>query len=212
MVGFPREVFRLQRAQQRDPAPVHALQQGKRNLNRSQGVVRQVGPSLLIIRLDGRSLFRECQLATDISVQVAVGNVVDKLANGPAAVTVWHIQLAVGKTEDGFRNTLRQGADHLDMAGSDFGRWVGVRGKAANGIPRIHKYPRRSRIKVLRKPKNSMPGDGRWMKKKKDLGRSGAKKKHLDAGDLCRYLIASTIDGSLNCTSGIGRPQNTQKI
>ena len=56
----------------------------------------QFCPAVLFIGFYGRVFFRHGQLKAYIGINVAVGNVMHYLPDGPSAFTVWSVQLAIG--------------------------------------------------------------------------------------------------------------------
>ncbi len=69
------------------------FQQRKRHLHRRSAGVSQLGPSLLVVRLDSRFLLSQCQPKAHIAIEVAVGNMMDKLSDGPPSGPVRRVDL-----------------------------------------------------------------------------------------------------------------------
>src|SRR5262249_3585520 len=90
-----RELFGSKTAQQLPPARVQPLQQGQRSSEAAGAGVFQRDPSAFVIRLNGRSVFRQRQLEADIGVDVAVGQVMHNLPDGP--VSVARVELLLGQ-------------------------------------------------------------------------------------------------------------------
>jgi hypothetical protein len=82
------EVVVAERAQQRRPATVERVEELERDLDRSGRDVPQLGPAGLVVGLYRRRLFGERELEPHVAVEVAVGEMVDDLADGPAAGAV----------------------------------------------------------------------------------------------------------------------------
>ena len=82
----------LKRLQQYDPARMQRFDELERPLDGGDRVM-QIGPGGFVVGHDGGIVFRQCEANADEGVHVAVGNVVDELADGPAAFAVGRIQL-----------------------------------------------------------------------------------------------------------------------
>src|SRR3954462_1455233 len=90
--GLPKVGLR-QRAQQGDPAAVQVFQQGERDLDRHRARVGELGPAPLVVGLDHGLVLGQCQLAAGGGAEMAVRHVMDELAHGPAARSVWSVEL-----------------------------------------------------------------------------------------------------------------------
>src|ERR1700691_4862914 len=115
---------------------MQALEKFDRRLNRHLGV-GQAGPRRLVIGLDGGRIFREGELEPDIGVGVAVGEVMNHLTHGPAAVAVRSVELGI--VETGYRGaeTFRELSKSLNLRGTDAGCACGRRPERPNGIAKV---------------------------------------------------------------------------
>ncbi len=86
--------------EEHDPAGVEGFDEFEGPLDGRGGVV-QGGPGLLVVGLDGGPVLGEGEANADDGVHVAVGDVVDELADGPAAFAVWRVELLVAEALDG---------------------------------------------------------------------------------------------------------------
>jgi hypothetical protein len=92
---------------------VECVEQPKRHVDR-QTHVRQLGPRLLVVRLDRGILFREAEPKADERVHVAVGHVMNRLTNRPAAWPVRRVELLVRQPAHGLAELRRRGGDGVD--------------------------------------------------------------------------------------------------
>ncbi len=95
-----------------------AAMQRQRRLDR-QLAVGKLGPGGFVVGLDGGPIFGERELEADVGVGVAVGDVMDDLAHGPAAVAVGRVELGVAQALDGGAKLLGKLAQSVDVRG----RW-----------------------------------------------------------------------------------------
>ena len=116
---------------------MQAFDHGQRNLHRQPAAVCQVGPGCFVVRLDRGPILGKRQLEANVAVRVAVGHVVDHLAQCPAALTVRGIELRVA--QPGYRCPQPPG-QHLQRmnmrrphAGQAAARWI----EAPNGITKV---------------------------------------------------------------------------
>src|ERR1700728_2534849 len=84
-------------AQEDGPAGVEALNEVEGGVDGGNAGVVKLSPEFFVVALDHRPFFSEGETRADIGVHVAVGNVVDKLADGPAAFTVGGVELGVAE-------------------------------------------------------------------------------------------------------------------
>jgi hypothetical protein len=143
-----REIPCFERAQQGDPARVHGVKQRERDLDGSQFGVFEPGPGVFVVGLDGGHVFREGPLGADVGVELAVGQVVNDLADGPATVAIRRVELFGGEAGDRLAHTQRQPRDLADVAGASLrgGTWVG--GKASNRVAGVVRAGLQSRFSV----------------------------------------------------------------
>src|SRR5262245_35310054 len=80
-----RKVARRQAAKECHPTEVYRVQQIERDRDIPGTRVGQLGPFRLVVGFDGRLLLGERQAEPDVGIDVAVGNMVDDLANSPSA-------------------------------------------------------------------------------------------------------------------------------
>ena len=73
-------------------AEVDVFDDGKGGFDRKRGIGQQ-GPGVLVVGLDGGLVFGEGEAEADEGVHVGIGDVVDELADGPAAVAVGGVQV-----------------------------------------------------------------------------------------------------------------------
>ena len=108
----------------------------ERPLDRGDRVM-QVGPGCFVVGHDSGIVFRQCEANADEGVHVAIGDVVDELADGPAAFAVGGVELALVELGAGVAKTfgkLGEGPDcGLNLA---FGQRLAGVGpvEAADGV------------------------------------------------------------------------------
>lgn len=81
--------------QQTRPAGVQRLQQLQRNLDWRGHHIAQPPPRRLVVGLDQRLVVRQRQFEPHVAVHVAVGNMMNDLANRPSSFPVRRIKLSV---------------------------------------------------------------------------------------------------------------------
>jgi len=86
--------------EEHDPAGVEGFDEVEGPLDGGGGVVED-GPGFFIVELNGGPVFGEGEFDADDGVGVGVSNVVDELADGPAAVAVGCAELGVVEVVDG---------------------------------------------------------------------------------------------------------------
>ena len=124
--------------EEHDPASVQAFDEFQGPLCGGGGVVER-GPSGLIVGFDGGPVLGEGEADADESVHVAVGDVVDELADCPAALAIGRGPLGAVEAVDGVAELaghLRESGDGFeDVLGGDTLRrdefadgvaWIGV--------------------------------------------------------------------------------------
>src|SRR5215469_9169919 len=109
----------------------------KRDLKRSEFRVFEFGPGVFVVSLDGGHVFGERQLAADIGVQMAVGDMVDDLLYRPSAFAVRGIKLLFVQTGDRHPKPPRQPGDFFDVFGAELRCGIGVGSKGPNGIAKV---------------------------------------------------------------------------
>jgi hypothetical protein len=97
-----------ERAEEEHPAVVQGIEETERELGgRSAGVV-ELGPEFLIVAFDDGPILSEGEAGADAGIHVAVGNVVDELADGPAAFAIGGVELGGAEAFDGGAEVLRE--------------------------------------------------------------------------------------------------------
>src|SRR5438067_13564808 len=96
------------------PALVDRLEQDERRLNSRESRVRELCPALLVIRFNGRLIFRECQFGTNERVHVAVGNMMRDLPHRPSARTIRRIKLLRRESAQSLAHSGRNLLDCVD--------------------------------------------------------------------------------------------------
>ncbi len=143
-------LFGLERLQEHHPARMQRLDELERPLDGGDRVM-EVSPGTLVVGRDGGIVFGECEAHANEGVHVAVGDVVNELADGPAAFAVGRVELGLvelgaGVTqvfgqlgegpESALQHALRQGlagvgpleaADRVTWVGRSRGRGFGLR-------------------------------------------------------------------------------------
>ena len=113
MEDRPLERGRRYGAQEVNPPLVERLEQSNRDVDRKTHV-RQLGPCLLVVRLDRRIVFRESQAEAGERVEVAVSHVMDGLTHRPAARPVRRVELLVRQAAHGLAELRRRRGDGVD--------------------------------------------------------------------------------------------------
>ena len=131
----------VERLEEHDPAGVEGFDDVEGPLDRAGDVVEE-GPGVFVVGLDGWPVFGEGELDADDGVHVGVGDVVDELADGPAAVAVGGGELGVVEILDGVAEVGRGARRGLRWRrGGRRARWCldagicrwGIGGQAARG-------------------------------------------------------------------------------
>ena len=94
------EVFFFHTVPGEVPAFVEGVEERLRDGDGGFGV-GEFGPLGFFVRLDRGIIFGEREAKADEGVHVAVGSVVDDLADGPAPVAIWRVDLRVVESGDG---------------------------------------------------------------------------------------------------------------
>ncbi len=81
----------LQRSEKPYPAAMQSIEQVQRELDWGVARVVELGPAVFEIRFDRRFVFGNCEFESRIAVEMAFGNMVHHLANGPAFGAVWSV-------------------------------------------------------------------------------------------------------------------------
>lgn len=80
---------------------MQGFEQHQRGLHGRRTRIVKVRPALLIVRLNERFLFGQCQFKSNVAVQVTVGQVMHHLPDGPTTGSIGSIDLLVGQSLDG---------------------------------------------------------------------------------------------------------------
>ena len=98
------------------------MQRGQVNASedsRGNVAVRKFGPGGFVVGLDGRPVFSERLLEAEEGIAVAVGEVMHKLAHGPAAFAIGRVQLGIVQPGNGGAKGSRQIAQNLESVRRD---------------------------------------------------------------------------------------------
>jgi hypothetical protein len=134
--------------EEHDPAGVEGFDELERPLDGGAGGVVEGGPGLLVIGLDGGPVFGEGEANAGDGVHVAVGDVMDELADGPAVVAVGCVELRVAEAVDSVAELAGEigdggdGADYI-VAGDRLRRVELADGEARIGIGVGHRVGHR---------------------------------------------------------------------
>ena len=120
------------------PAEVEVFEESERVLHRRGYGVRQFRPRGLVVRFDDRLGFGERQPETDVAVQVAVGDVVYYLADGPPARAVRRVELRLPEPRDRVTKRRRSGGELVDQHRAGFGGNGLGEIEFADGVAQIH--------------------------------------------------------------------------
>ena len=101
------------------------------------GGVGEFGPEFFGVGFDDGGVFGEGEAAADVGIHVAIGDVVDGLANRPAAGTVGGIELGGSEAVDRGAEELGGGGDGVEeLAAVGGGDGFGP-GELADGVARV---------------------------------------------------------------------------
>ena len=90
------------------------LEHGERCLDGRRAAVVELRPRRLIVSFDGRRIFGQRPLASDVGVEMAVRDVVHDLPHGPAVWTIRRVELRFAKITNGGAHVGRCGSDDVD--------------------------------------------------------------------------------------------------
>jgi hypothetical protein len=85
--------------EEHDPAGVEGFDELERPLDRGGGVMKG-SPGFFVVGFDGGPIFGEGETNADEGVHVAVGDMVDELADGPASIAIGAVELLVVEALD----------------------------------------------------------------------------------------------------------------
>jgi hypothetical protein len=102
-----------------------------------QRTIGQARPCRFIVGLDSGPVLGQGKLGPHVSVGVAVGDVVYKLAYGPAAIAIRSIELRVAEPADGGLNITGKEPQDGDLLGAHGRLRRGGRREAADGIAEV---------------------------------------------------------------------------
>src|ERR1019366_2003276 len=127
-----------QRFQETDPAGVQAIDELQRYLHRGGARIGQFGPGRLIVGPNGGLALGQRQTPAYVAVHVAVGDVMDGLADGPPFRAVRRIELRVVQPAHSVAVQHGGGGDLRDQRGVPAGRHGLLEIELADGIAQIH--------------------------------------------------------------------------
>ena len=123
-----------ERFEEKDPAHVESGEEEERDINFRSGGVGEFGPEFFSVRLDDGGVFREGETEAEVGVHVAIGQVVDGLADGPAAGAVRRFELGGGEIGDGGAEEFGSGGDGVEQLAAVGGGDVFRPGELADGV------------------------------------------------------------------------------
>ena len=148
-----RELFGRQRLEQDRQPLMDAVEDADRECRVGALAVRQLGPDLLLVGLDGRRVFRQRQLDPRVGVEVAVGQVMHDLARRPSAFAVRRVQPFRRERGERLLEVARQRVELRDPRLPLFRRDFGCRatnfptgyrgsmtGSSASGVPAASEF------------------------------------------------------------------------
>ena len=137
MVVTLAEVIIGERLKQCDPALMQSSEENKRDLDGQPATISQLSPRSLVVGFDGWPFLGKGELEADVGIGVAVGEVMNELANSPAAVAIRCVELRIGKAGSHSFDPLRQHAQCLNICGAHACQGAGGCREAADGIAEI---------------------------------------------------------------------------
>src|SRR5215467_3041391 len=137
MIIAPLPLLLGERFEQCDPPVMQWLQQMQRNFDWKRVRIMKLSPELFIVSWYQRPVFSQCTLCTHVGIDVAVGNVMNQLADRPAAFAVWCVDLSTGESMHGRTQIFRQGSQHGNGGPALLWGLVNRTSKFSNGITRI---------------------------------------------------------------------------
>ena len=106
--------------EEHDPTGVEGFDEVEGPLDRGTGVV-EAGPGVFVVGLDDGVVFGEGKFDAEDGVHVGVGDVVDELADGPAAVAVGGSELRVVEVVDGVAEVIGELGEDGDGGEAEVG-------------------------------------------------------------------------------------------
>ena len=79
--------------QEKYPTLMKRIEKGQRSLDGGQAAVGQLGPTIFHVGFNRGFIFGKSQLETDVTVEVAVGNMMNDLPYRPSAIPIRCVQL-----------------------------------------------------------------------------------------------------------------------
>jgi hypothetical protein len=125
-----------ERAEEEHPAVVQGIEKTERELGGRRASVVEFGPELFIVAFDDGPVLGEGETRTDVSIHVAVGNVMDELADGPAAFAIRGVELDGAEAFDGGAEVLRERGEGGQVRGVVGGIGFGA-AEFADGVARV---------------------------------------------------------------------------
>jgi hypothetical protein len=141
VIGMDQDATELiggERTPEADPAVMQSLEESEGDVDRAGFRIEKLRPAIFVIGLDRGLVFGEGETMADVGVHMAVGDVVDDLADGPAAFAIGSVELGGREITDGGAKPGGSVGDDFDglvpKRGSDFERLL----KLANRVTRVH--------------------------------------------------------------------------
>lgn len=130
------EVFGRGEFHHHGPAVVDVFDDGERSVDGEAGV-RQQRPGLFVVGLDGGLVLGESPTEAQEGIHVRIGDVVDELAQGPAAFAIGNVELVAIEGGEGGLELLGEVADVGN--GGLAGGVIGERGEGElpHGVARV---------------------------------------------------------------------------
>ena len=138
MHEYAAELIRSESTPEPYPAVMKSIEKHQGNFDWTGLCIRQLRPEIFFIGLDRWLLFGERKAKAEVCIEMAIREVVNDLANGPAAFTIWSIEL-------GWRKLAGSGAELGGSFGDGINRLLAQqRGnfewllKLSNRVTRVH--------------------------------------------------------------------------
>lgn len=123
-----------ERFEEQDPPHVEGGEEEQGDIDFGGGGVGEFGPEFFGVGFNEGGVFGESEAEAEVGVEVAVGDVVDGLTNGPATGAVGRFELGGGEAFDGGAEELRGGGEGVEeLAAVGRGDGFGP-GELADGV------------------------------------------------------------------------------
>jgi hypothetical protein len=123
-------------AEEQDPAGVEAVEDVERKVDGGGAGVGEFSPAFLLVSADGGPVLGEGEAHADVRIHMAVSKMMDKLADGPAAVAIGCIELSFAEAGDGGAEILRERGENGDGGGVIGKVGLGA-AETADGVARV---------------------------------------------------------------------------